>query len=665
MPENVRAGIHHTAQTNIDTDFSKKEAEIVRRWSDLWFITSAGKRTVNKSDYKFMLAKPTSTVEEAFGITQEIVIVFSPYSNFEARTLEAYDYIVSDLIEQRYEKICYVLISADEQIETKLKDYLTNQENQIIVPFSYVSFGKNKTDPHFIRNQFRRYFYSRDLFDYSEPLKKDTFFFGRNEIVTQIISKHRSGQNYGLFGLRKTGKTSIIYDILRKSETQGFIAINIDCQNPSFNMRRWNRALFFVIDELCKQCNFEWSVNEEDFSIENASHLFQEYIKKISSSTGKRILIMFDEIENITFGKSSAEHWCHDLDFVFFWQSIRSTYQTTSDIFTFCILGTNPKCVEESTILGKDNPIFNAFQPAYIPGFTYEQTREMVRKLGRIMGIMFDEGVYTRLVEDYGGHPFLIRRVCSKIAQLNSQRPVTIDRNKYAEAKRAFNLENMYFDMILEVLTQFYADEYEMLTCLAMNDRQTFDFYVQEDGSIVNHLLGYGLIRKTDDGYDFNLDAIKDFLLRKSGNHMVLTTDAEKWKHLCAQRNELEIRLRKMVKSIVKVAHKNEATAREYVLTKLFSNEPKYRARTYSELFESRDGKIFLKGLTDLIKSDWDYFSDYFGKQDVFIVHMNVLNAEGRFDAHASIPDTAEITAVDNSASFLRKAIEKYERSLE
>ena len=105
MIETVRAGIHPSALVNIDSDFSKKETEIVRRWSDLWYITSAGKRTVNKSDYKFMLAKPTPSVEEAFGITQEIVIILSPYDNFEARTLEAYGNLVDEFVEQRYEKI--------------------------------------------------------------------------------------------------------------------------------------------------------------------------------------------------------------------------------------------------------------------------------------------------------------------------------------------------------------------------------------------------------------------------------------------------------------------------------------------------------------------------------------------------------------------------------
>ena len=136
----------------------------------------------------------------------------------------------------------------------------------------------NKSDSNFIRNQFRRFFYSRDLFDYSEPLKKDTFFFGRSEIVTQIISKHRGGQNFGLFGLRKTGKTSIIYDILRKSESQGFAAVNIDCQNPSFNMRRWNGALYYVVNEVKERLGLNESLDETKFTVENAASLFKDTI---------------------------------------------------------------------------------------------------------------------------------------------------------------------------------------------------------------------------------------------------------------------------------------------------------------------------------------------------------------------------------------------------
>ena len=38
-------------------------------------------------------------------------------------------------------------------------------------------------------------------------MKSDAYFFGRNKLVHQLYDKYRQGQNGGLFGLRKIGKT--------------------------------------------------------------------------------------------------------------------------------------------------------------------------------------------------------------------------------------------------------------------------------------------------------------------------------------------------------------------------------------------------------------------------------------------------------------------------
>lgn len=662
----VFPGVHPTAQLNINNSFSEKEQKIAKRWCDqLFYITSAGKRQMGASEYKFFLVKPTPSIEEALGLSKEIVVIVSPYEAFEARALEAYDDITNELVTQRYEKMCYVLISHDKEIEHKLPTFLSNQENQIIVPFSYDSFETHKNDVNFVKNQFRKYFYSRDLFDYSEPLKKDTFFFGRSDVVTNIIEKHRAGLNYGVFGLRKTGKTSIIYDVQRKSAQQQFVSVIIDCQNTSFNMRTWNSALYYIVIQIKEKIGYPKKIQESDFDKINAAIKFEYYLKKFKNFSSKTILLMFDEIENITFGKSGVKHWCDDLDFVYFWQSIRSAYQATGDLFTFCIFGTNAKCVEDSTILDKDNPIFNMFQPFYIEGFDVQQTREMVRKLGRIMGIKFDEPIYAHLVEDYGGHPFLIRRVCSKIAQMNIDRPVTIDRSKYQKAKEKFNLENNYFDMILHVLQQFYPDEYEMLKFLAYKDLETFNYFLNEDRSMINHLVGYGLIGQTDNNYDFKIDAIRDYILRiESADRINVKTPEEKWSFLCTERNQIEIELRKMVKSIIKIAYKKESAAKDYVTKKIYANNPKYTSFTYDDLFDSRKVNIYLKNLIDLVNSNWDYFSDYFGKHDIFIANACVLNAEGRFDAHATIPEEDEINTVSNSIKYFSKSIEKYTKSL-
>lgn len=42
MNENVKPGIHPSAQTVIDTSFLKKEKEIARYWGNEWYITNAG-----------------------------------------------------------------------------------------------------------------------------------------------------------------------------------------------------------------------------------------------------------------------------------------------------------------------------------------------------------------------------------------------------------------------------------------------------------------------------------------------------------------------------------------------------------------------------------------------------------------------------------------------
>lgn len=575
MNENVTPGIHPNARAEIEASFLPKESEIAKYLGNEWYITNADLIELGQSEYKFFLIKPTATYEEALGFSREVVVILSSYKNFEPRTLDAFEEVYKKFPNNRLERICYVLISADDEIESHLENCLSNQETQVIVPFSYSSFHKNRGDTNFLRNQFRKFFYSRDLFDFSEPLKKDFYFFGRTELTVTIVEKHRSNQNFGLFGLRKTGKTSIIYDVIRKLSQIDSMGVFIDCQDTSFNFRRWNSALYYVLLRAYEEAGIELNIQEEQFTETNAAYLFEKSISTLSKNIGKRVLLLFDEIESITFDKSGVQHWCDGLDFMYFWQSVRSAFQHTTNVFTFCILGTNPRCVEEHFIKGKENPIFNAFSPQYIPRFDQERTREMVRKLGRLMGIKFDEGIYTRLVEDYGGHPFLIRQVCSAIAKKYPQRPVLIDRLKYNAAREEYNRGSEYFDMLLDVLTQFYSEEYEMLNMLAVGDLDTFKFFSDQDYSMVKHLIGYGIIRVSDNEYDFQIDAVKDYLVRKQHRKVLVKTPEDKWTYTCTQRNVLEKELRKMVKAILHIAYKSEADAKAAVVKKIYGGDTK------------------------------------------------------------------------------------------
>ena len=100
-----------------------------------------------------------------------------------------------------------------------------------------------------------------------------------------------------------------------------------------------------------------------------------------------------------------------------------------------------------------------------------------------------------------------------------------------------------------------------------------------------------------------------------------------------------------------------------YVIKKIYANDKRYYAKSYQDLFDSRMSNIYLKNLTDLINANWEYFSDYFGKQDVFIANMTILNNEGRFDAHATVPEEEEINTIIHAADYLGKCIQRFNQS--
>ena len=325
-------------------------------------------------------------------------------------------------------------------------------------------------------------------------------------------------------------------------------------------------------------------------------------------------------------------------------------------------------CVESPTFFGKDNPIYNAFIPQYIPGFDQPQTREMVRKLGRLMGLKFDEEVYTHLTEEYGGHPFLMRQVCSSIARKYPIRPVQIDRLKYNTVKTEFNRESNYFGMLLEVLIQFYPDEYEMLKLLATDDYDTFKEFAVAEYSMIAHLKGYSIIKENDDGsYDFRIDALKEYILRIINKPVLSKSTSERWKEICSSRNSLEEEMRKMVKTVLRFSYHSEADAKDHVISKLYGKSPEARkamAKTYNELFDPKINHIYLKNLHALIKANYAFFQDFWGDQEKFNFAMDILNDEGRFDAHAKIPTDDDIDAYNVAIKRVKAGIGKFNESM-
>lgn len=655
---NVEPGIHPHVEIH---RLTQQEESIIRRIAEEQYVTKVSDIAMGSRDqYRYLLFKPADNFAHMFNLQREVALVISPFADFQPRVLEAFSEIAAKEKQYRVDPLCAVLVSSDDGIEEAVTDLISaDPEAQAVVPFTIEELLKPR-DSHFFRNRFVSHLFSRDLFSVSGPLKKDIFFYGRQEIINSIASHHKASENSGLFGLRRTGKTSVAFGVQRQVQRNGSAVAFVDCQSSAFNQQRWYGALRYVLTVTLREAGVEhWNTELPAFTAMNAGELFETTIRRLHQKLTKKTLIIFDEIENITFRVSPVPHWETGPDFIFFWQTVRSAYQTT-DAFTFLIVGTNPTCVEIPSVNGKDNPIFNQIPFQFIPGFTVQQTRQMVRKLGRIMGLRFDEQLYARLNEDFGGHPFLIRQVCSVIHSIaDRKRPVDVDRSTYEAARQRFNADSQrYISMILDILLNYYNDEYQMLRVLASEDYEYFDQLAESSPDYIRHLMGYGIVEHGSHRYMFRIQIVKDYLNLKDDPGMPALNNEDRLAEISKRRNRIEPNLRRLVKQLTK-SSKGERKGWESIVHHMSpSDQRKVAALSYNDLFDPNKAPIYFRYLVSTIEKNWGIFQHVFTDDKTSVLQR--LNALSRLrkDAHA-----ADVT--DEEVAYIRLAASAIERDLD
>lgn len=631
-------GIHRSFQM---TRFGAREQELIRRLAGQWYLTSSGAHIqLAASRYDYFLMKPTPMFAEMFNIERELIVALSPYTTFEPRTLDVFDAAQRQLSDLRVESVCRVLISDDPDAERKVTDLLkTDPEQPVVIPFTFDELTTSY-DEFFLRNRFRQHFYTRDLFAFLSPLRRDLYFFGRSELLQEIINKHRSGEHTGLFGLRKSGKTSIIYAVERHLRIHGGDFLSIDCENPSVHGLRWFELLEKLVRDYKRVRNSRFRIAPGPRYTETtaADSFAADVLSIYRSADPAPLMILFDEIERLSPGTGSSLHWRDGSDFVLFWQTLRGFFQRHQQVLTYMLVGTNPSCVEQSMIAGHENPLFGSIPGQYVPAFTVEQTREMVRKLGRYMGLHFDEMLYAKLVEDFGGHPFLIRQFCSDVHKACAgDRPVKVDRALYGKVMTTFRRTAIdYLSMIVSVLRDWYPDEYDMLRFLAQDDQDTFASFAQDHATYTKHLIGYGLMTQSAHGYTFNIEALREYLNNLHKYERLNLSDDEKVAEISARRNRIERLLRVAVRNALRAAY-GRKKAGERVRGSLSEKRRVSVGTSDIDILLSRDtSPLYFRELISVVTREWSALQNLFElEKGKLLLILEEVNESGRPDAHA------------------------------
>ena len=521
----------------------------------------------------------------------------------------------------------------------------------------------------------------------NSPITSDKYFFGRNELVQALVNRTIvNRENSGVFGLRKTGKTSVLRAVQRRLEGHSLLSEYIECANPGIHAARWWEVLENLIERCSDTLKREFRRNaqtRDNYTPSNAGSRFSSDIKAIlQAGQLDQILLMFDEIEFITYGLSGAlgQHW--DSDFVPFWQTIRSTHQETQGRLVFLVAGVNPACVETSHFGGIQNPIFQLTAPHYLEPFTVAQTRDMVRSIGRYTGLKFEEQIYTYLQESYGGHPFLIRIACSEVWRIsdraNPEKLTTVSNEGFKRTSLEIRsrMEPPIKDILLS-LVWWYPEEYDLLRILASGDASFVSDYLRQEPGSIFQFAQYGILKK-DKLDEFAIVDVRNFLNQHGEKYkkeispftrgdmppelLPEVPDLDIIGKLFEMRSEIEIKLRKIIILYLNVKYAFDATK---VAQAMIRALPKRTDRgEVKDLFVGRSpqevvNQLFCPDLKMIISSNWDVFGTLFDNKPRFEMNMDTLNIARRIDAHTKPVTSSEATEFENSYSWLLGRLSK------
>lgn len=624
---------------------------IIRIVSENFYITrSFRSASVGNSDYWAILVRPSDEFSIFINTDREILIVFAQYKTFEVRTLEAYDEFYSFLDSRRVDKSLRFLISQDHNIENKVRHYLDQHpEYPIIIPLTYEQASQRHQNP--LLKAVQRNYLIRDLFGYQNPLREETFFFGRQDIVNSVFDMAKSGQNSSLFGLRKSGKTSAIYAIERKSKGFQYRTCIIDCQNPAVHARNYSSLLAFILSEIRRRLSLKKTTINLGEDLAAVAETFESQMRTILSAIKGNLLLIFDEIENISPKTAASLHWRNENDSVYFWQIIRSFIQSESNgRVSVCFVGTNPHILESAYINGIANPIYLYAKKQFIPNFSFDETREMVEKLGYYMGLEFSANIISDLHKEFGGHPFFIRQVCSRIHKsAPTSRPIKVSSTLLNSARVDFKGElEGYLREIVMNLKNFYPEEFTVLSAVVRGSNTDLTEYGRDAPDLIDHLIGYGIVERFGDEFDIRFDAIRSALERVIEHETV----EDRWIEVSKRRNNLEVNIR------IALFHWSKGVPREEWL---YIFEQSLTTSRRQSLFSIEPIQIFSRLNSPL------YFSDLIGfikcpkvlpylsvRRSLVLTHMDKIN-KLRKDAHANALTDDELREVREAFDFLEQ----------
>ncbi|MEN8217010.1 MAG: excisionase family DNA-binding protein [Pseudomonadota bacterium] len=364
-----------------------------------------------------------------------------------------------------------------------------------------------------------------DLYSSTLPVSGHKFF-GREKWLRQLSDLVQQGQFFGIYGLRKMGKTSLIYQ-LSEEKLRGEAVAYVDLQaSPALTEKNcapiyWEleHALYNRLHDkeatdllsLAKVKRF----SDLPHRGANAGLIFNEDLRALleAMSAGKtkfnKLVIVLDELEHILpiAGQEGVRGYLE------FFGLLRGLAQRYRGLLSSIVVAANSALSERGYWEGKENPVFALYKPHFLSPLSKDDCVEMIRSLGKGMSVYWEDNAIETVFSETNGHPFITRLLCSRIAKRNSERPLTVTVDKVQEEVPSFvRDEGDKLEQITKLLNSHFPDEETLLEQIALDEAPT-----ELQDSALSHLLRYQLISSEQGKYQVSFNLLRRWLRRRAG----------------------------------------------------------------------------------------------------------------------------------------------------
>ena len=256
------------------------------------------------------------------------------------------------------------------------------------------------------------------------PISRPEMFFGRSDVFefvrNALVGKHQDNVLV-LYGKRRTGKTSVLYQMHRNIENR-YLPILIDLQ--ALTMDSISGFFWEVASTIRRALNREYQIEvprprREDFESDPLQGFQETFLSVVAEAIGnRRLLLMFDEAarldEQVQAGKLSPDVFGH----------IRSLMQQVTNLnFLFCV-GERLERMQTQYAL-----LFNIALYKEISFLDRKAAEDLIAR--PVEGIYsYDYATIDRIIDITSGHAYFLQLLCHSLFarwQTEHNSEVTVD----------------------------------------------------------------------------------------------------------------------------------------------------------------------------------------------------------------------------------------------